>query len=105
MGTAAQDHEPVSDRSWARAALSPSAFTGISRHHLGLVAAELAPLWLARRESALRQRRGCDRLRAEGAGRRQDLVFPERVLVTLAALRLQVPHAALAVMYGVDRSM
>jgi hypothetical protein len=26
------------------------------------------------------------------------------VLVTLAVLRLQIPHAALAVMYGVDRS-
>jgi hypothetical protein len=64
----------------------------------------MAPLLLARRESALRQRRGRDRLRAEGAGRRQDLVFPDRVLVTLEVLRLQVPHAALAVIHGVDRS-
>jgi DDE superfamily endonuclease/Helix-turn-helix of DDE superfamily endonuclease len=31
-------------------------------------------------------------------------VFTDRVLVTLAVLRLQVPHAALAVMYGVHRS-
>ena len=54
--------------------------------------------------SAPRQRRGRDRLRAEGAGRRQDLVLPDRVLVTPAVLRLRVPHAALAVMYGVDRS-
>jgi hypothetical protein len=84
--------------------VSHSAFTGISGHHLGQLVTELAPLWLARRESALRQRRGRDRLRAEGAGRRQDLVFTDRVLVTLAVLRLQVPHAALAVMYGVDRS-
>jgi hypothetical protein len=84
--------------------LSHSAFTGISRSHLGRVVAELAPAWQARRESALRQRRGHDRLRAEGAGRRQELVFTDRVLVTLAVLRLQVPHAALAAMYQVSRS-
>src|SRR6266498_3254538 len=98
------DHEPVSSRSWARAALSHSAFTGISRHHLGQVVAELAGPWQARRESELRGRRGRDRLRAEGAGRGHDLMFTDRVVVTLAVLRLQIPHAALAVMYGVSRS-
>jgi hypothetical protein len=84
--------------------LSHSAFTGISRHHLGLLAAELAGPWQARQESALRQRRGADRRRAPGAGRRHELVFTDRVLVTLAVLRLQIPHAALAVMFGIDRS-
>ena len=43
-------------------------------------------------------------MRAGGAGRRHELVFTDRVLVTLAVLRLQIPHAALAVMFGVDRS-
>ncbi|MGH3180345.1 MAG: hypothetical protein ACRDUT_02300 [Mycobacterium sp.] len=81
--------------------MSRSAFIGISRHHLGRLVAELAGPWQARRESGLRARRGRDRLRAEGAGRGQDLVFTGRVLVTLAVLRLQIPHAALAVMYGV----
>ena len=47
---------------------------------------------------------GRERHRAPGAGRRHELVFTGRVLVTLAVLRLQVPHAALAVMFGVDRS-
>ena len=94
----------MSSRSWARAALSHAAFIGISRHHLGCVVAELAGPWQARRESDLRERRGRDRLRAEGAGRGRDLVFTDRVLVTLAVLRLQIPHAALAVMYGVHRS-
>jgi hypothetical protein len=94
----------VSKRSWARAALSHSAFTGISCHHLGRLVAELAGPWQARRDSALRQRRGADRRRAQGAGRRHDLVFADRVLVTLAVLRLQVLHAALAAMYGVHRS-
>jgi Helix-turn-helix of DDE superfamily endonuclease len=101
--TAAQDHESVSKRSWARAALSHSAFTGISRHHLGQLVAGLAGPWMARRESDLRRRRGQERRRAEGAGRRHELVFTDRVLVTLAVLRLQVPHAALAQMYGVHR--
>src|SRR5262249_40305202 len=85
------------------AALSHSAFAGISRHHLGRVVAELAGPWQARRESALRKRRGRDRRRAAGAGRRHDLVFTDRVLVTLAVLRLHVPHAALAAMSGGHR--
>jgi hypothetical protein len=84
--------------------LSHSAFTGISRDHLGQVVAELVPAWQARLESALRARRGRDRVRAAGAGHPQELVFTDRVLVTLVVLRLQVPHAALAAMYGVDRS-
>ena len=83
--------------------MSHSAFIGISRHHLGQVVAELAGPWQARRESDLRQRRGADRRRADGAGRRHELVFTDRVLVTLAVLRLQIPHAALAQMYGVHR--
>jgi len=66
--------------------------------------AELAGPWQARRESDLRRRRGRERRRAAGAGRDHELVFTDRVLVTLAVLRLQVPHAALAVMYGVHRS-
>jgi DDE superfamily endonuclease len=84
--------------------LSHSAFIGISRHHLGRLVAELAGPWQARRESDLRRRRGHDRWRAEGAGRGFELVFTDRVLVTLAVLRLQIPHAALAQMYGVHRS-
>jgi len=66
--------------------------------------AELAGPWQARQESGLQQRRGHDRLRAAGAGHPRDLVFTDRVLVTLAVLRLAVGHAALAVLYGVDRS-
>lgn len=66
--------------------------------------AELAGPWQARRESELRERRGRGRLRAAGAGRRGELAFTDRVLVTLAVLRLQIPHAALAALYGVDRS-
>lgn len=52
----------------------------------------------------MRERRGHARHRAVGAGRHHELVFTDRVLVTLTVLRLQIPHAALAAMYRVDRS-
>ncbi|MFF1834778.1 transposase family protein [Streptomyces sp. NPDC058231] len=65
---------------------------------------ELAPRWEAARESALRERRGGDRRRSAGAGPKRRLVFIDRLLVTLVHLRLGLPHAALAELYGVDRS-
>ncbi|MER6104371.1 transposase family protein [Streptomyces sp. NPDC001832] len=91
-------------KKWARAALSHPAFTGVSRAHLGGLIEELAGPWQARRESALHQRRGGKRHRAAGAGRKHELVFTDRVLVALVHLRTQLPHAALAELYGVGRS-
>jgi DDE superfamily endonuclease/Helix-turn-helix of DDE superfamily endonuclease len=88
----------------ARAALSHPAFTGISRAHLGGLIEELADPWSARCESALRKRRGGRRKRQPGAGPKHDLVFTDRVLVTLVHLRHQLPHAALAELYGLERS-
>ena len=44
---------------------------------------------------------GCARA---GAGPDHDLPFTDRVIVTLVDLRFQLPHAALAELYGVDRS-
>jgi hypothetical protein len=55
-------------------------------------------------DSRLRDRRGHERLRAPGAGPDHDLAFTDRVIVTLVALRFQLPHKALAVLCGVDRS-
>ncbi len=89
---------------WARAALSHRICTGIGRRKLGKLIEELAPLWLAQQESRLRDRRGRDRLRAEGAGPGHELPFADRVIATLVILRFQLPHAALAVFYGVHRS-
>lgn len=89
---------------WARAALSHRICTGIGRGKLGALIEELAPLWLAQQESRLRARRGRDRLRAEGAGPGHGLPFADRVIATLVVLRFQLPHAALAVFYGVHRS-
>jgi hypothetical protein len=89
---------------WARAALSHRICTGLPRRRLGKLIAELADPWLAQQESRLRRRRGHDRLRAEGAGPSRELVFTDRVIATLVILRFQLPHAAVALFYGVDRS-
>ena len=89
---------------WARAALSHRICTGLPRRKLGKLTGELAGPWLAQQESRLRDRRGRDRLRAEGAGPDHELAFTDRVIVTLVILRFQLPHAALAVFYGLDRS-
>jgi hypothetical protein len=89
---------------WARTALSHRICIGIPRRRLGKLIAELADPWMAREESRLRERRGHDRQRAAGAGPDHELVFTDRVIVTLVVLRFQLPHAALALFYGVDRS-
>lgn len=89
---------------WARAALSDRICTGIGRRRLGALIGELAPAWLGQQESRLAQRRGHARLRGQGAGPGHELVFADRVIATLVILRFQLPHAALAVFYGVDRS-
>jgi DDE superfamily endonuclease/Helix-turn-helix of DDE superfamily endonuclease len=84
--------------------LSHRICTGIPRRRLGKLIAELAPVWLAQQESALRERRGGrDRLRAAGAGPNHELPFADRVVATLVILRFQLPHAALVVLYGVSR--
>jgi len=89
----------------ARAALSHRICTGLPRRRLGKLIAELAGPWAAQQESRLRERRsGRDRLRAEGAGPNRELPFTDRVIATLVVLRFQLPHAALALLYGVDRS-
>ncbi|MGW3661471.1 transposase family protein [Streptomyces sp. NPDC005151] len=65
---------------------------------------ELADPWLAQCESELHERRGAQRQREAGAGPKHDLVFTDRLLVTLVHLRTGLPHAALAELYGTARS-
>jgi hypothetical protein len=89
---------------WARAALPHRIFTGIGRRKLGRLTGELAGPWMAAGEDRLRGRRGHERLRAAGAGPDRELVFTDRVIVTLVVLRFQLPHAALAELYQVGRS-
>lgn len=89
---------------WARTACTHPALSGVSRAHFGELLEELAPRWVAARESALHERRGGARKRAGGAGRKQRLVFTDRLVATLVHLRLGLPHAALAELFDVDRS-
>lgn len=92
-----------SPATWARSTCSLKVFTGISRHDLGALIAELAPSWEHACDSSRDQSRGHARVRAEGAGRPYSLVFTDRVLVTLITMRLGLPHAALASMFGCSR--
>jgi len=65
---------------------------------------ELAPQWVDKRESGLEVRRKGKRLRGAGAGRNFDLVFTDRVIVTLVYLRTGLSQEALADMYGCSPS-
>jgi hypothetical protein len=94
----------VSKSGWARAALSHRICTGLPRRQLGKLIAELADPWAAQQESRLRERRGGERQRRPGAGPEHDLAFTDRVIATLVILRFQLPHAALALFYNVDRA-
>jgi hypothetical protein len=87
-----------------RTALCKRIFTGLQPRRLGRLVADLAGDWMASEESRLLERRGHERLRAPGAGPDHDLPFTDRVIVTLVVLRHQLPHAALAGLYRVDRS-
>jgi hypothetical protein len=84
--------------------LSHRICTGIPRRRLAKLIAELADPWAAQQESRLRERRGRDRIRAAGAGPDHELTFTDRVIATLVVLRFQLPHAALALFYNVDRA-
>jgi len=93
----------VSSR-WARTALSHRIFTGLRRGTLGKLIGELSGPWAKAEEDRLLSRRGHERKRAAGAGPDHDLPFTDRVIATLVHLRFQLPHAALAELYRVDRS-
>jgi hypothetical protein len=103
MRAAARNDHDVSSR-WARTALSHRICTGLRRRTLGKLIDELSGPWMKAEEDRLLGRRGHERKRAAGAGPDHDLPFTDRVIVTLVYLRFQLPHAALAALYGVDRS-
>jgi hypothetical protein len=87
-----------------RAALAHRICAGISRRRRGKLISELAVPWMAQQQSRLRDRRGRSRQRAAGAGPGHDLVFTDRVIAALVIVRFQLPHAAVALFYGVHRS-
>jgi hypothetical protein len=84
--------------------LSHRIFTGLRRRTLGKLIGELSGPWAEAEEDRLLGRRGHERKRAAGAGPDHDLPFTDRVIATLVHLRFQLPHAALAELYRVDRS-
>ncbi|MGW0165838.1 transposase family protein [Streptomyces sp. NPDC003343] len=90
--------------SLARIALWHPICTGISRRRLGALIAESAAPWIAQQDCRRHERRGHERLRPESGGPGHQLVFTDRMIAALVVLRFQLPHAALAVFYGVDRS-
>ncbi|MGW7412719.1 transposase family protein [Streptomyces sp. NPDC054863] len=87
-----------------RALLAHPLFTGVSIEHLAALVAELSSPWTAAEEGRRYQVRGGRRRRAPGAGARYQLVFVDRVIVTLIHLRHDLPHAVLALLFAVDRS-
>jgi hypothetical protein len=88
----------------ARAAMSHPAFCGVSDQLLGELVAELAPRWEARCESGRHERREGTRRREAGAGPKYELVFVDRLLVTLVHLRTGLTHQALGTIYEVGSS-
>ncbi|WP_200873261.1 transposase family protein [Actinokineospora spheciospongiae] len=63
--------------------------------------AEIGPMWQARQAARLTDR---PRRRAPGAGTEYRLVFVDRLLATLACLRLNATHDVVAAWFRVDRS-
>ncbi|MFJ6686911.1 transposase family protein [Streptomyces werraensis] len=86
-----------------RAVLAYRLFTG-TRHHLACLVEELAASWQAGLEGRRHAARGGARKRAAGAGARHQLVFVDRLVATPIHLRHDLPHSALGLLFGVDRS-
>lgn len=84
--------------------LAHQVFTGVSRGHLGSLVEELAGPWQAVVEGRRHEARGGAGKREAGAGARHRLVFVDRLVATLIHLRHDLPHAALGLLFGVDRS-
>ena len=87
-----------------RMVLAHQLFTGISQRHLACLIEELADPWQAGVEGRRHTARGGARRRDAGAGVRHQLVFVDRLVATLIHLRHDLPHSALGLLFGVDRS-
>ena len=70
----------------------------------GCLAAELASRWEARCESGRHDRRGNRRRREAGAGSTYELVFVDRLLLTLIHLRTGLTHAERGVIHRAGSS-
>ncbi|ALC19223.1 transposase family protein [Streptomyces pristinaespiralis] len=88
----------------SQAVLAHQLFTGISRQRPACLVEELAGPWQAVVEGRRHEARGGARKRAAGRGPRHQLVFVDRLVVTLIHLRHDLPHSVLALLFLVDRS-
>ncbi|WP_371095390.1 transposase family protein [Streptomyces sanglieri] len=88
----------------SRTVLAHQVFTGVSRAHLASLVEELTGPWQAVVEGRRHEARGGARKREAGAGARHRPVFVDRLVATLIHLRHDLPHAALGLLFGVDRS-
>ncbi|MFU8855223.1 ISAzo13 family transposase [Micromonospora sp. SL1-18] len=96
-GHHSREHAPDKDL------LSHPELTGMPRHQLDDMAAELAESQARHREQTRRARRGTERRRAAGAGPPIKLTDADRVLATVLYLRKLCTQAVLAELFNVDR--
>lgn len=74
--------------------------TGLTRAQFARVIAEVGPAWEAEREARLSARK---RQRAFGAGRKHDLPFVGRLLLTLVYVRWNVTYRMLAAVFDTNK--
>ncbi|WP_107428683.1 transposase family protein [Streptomyces kebangsaanensis] len=89
------------ENSTRAAIITDRRITGLSADVIAELVAEIGPLWHERHQAKLVSR---PRRRAMGAGAKHQLVFVDRLLVTLVHLRHATTHDVLACWFGVDRS-
>ncbi|MFC5252037.1 ISAzo13 family transposase [Streptomyces nigrescens] len=86
------------------ASLRDPELTGMTTAQLDQLTRTLIPALEDRRESLRHQQRGGDRLRARGAGAKDTLTAPARILATVLHQRKIGTHDLLAALFGVTRS-
>ncbi|MFF4791614.1 transposase family protein, partial [Streptomyces sp. NPDC001276] len=86
------------------ASLGDPELTGMTVEQLNLLITELTPALEEQREQFRSQQRGGERLRALGAGAKDKLSAPDRILATVLYQRKLGTHELLAEPFGVTRS-
>jgi hypothetical protein len=87
-----------------RVLLAHPDLTGMPRENLDAITTQLAEPQAHQHEQSRHTRRGADRSRAQGAGRRPRLCDADRVLATVLYLRRLCTQAVLGEVFAVDRT-